>query len=567
LGKPVERIWAEWAGAKKELDSGTEAVREVSFGVGEEKKFYEIQTSYLSGIMSEHPNLLIILRDTTERKRAEAALRESEARYRTLFDNANDALYLHDRTGRLLDVNNVACERIGYSREELLKMSLKDINSPEAAALIPQHMQETHERGQSIFESQEIKRDGSSFPVEVSVRPLSYKGDSVMLGISRDITERKHLEENLRQYSEHLEDLVEAKTADLTASARKYQLLVDNMADAIFTIDLKGNLTFLSPQTGEMTGYSLQQLHSMNIKDLIAPEDLPEVLRRLEERRGGASGLLPMQFGLVKADGTRLPIEVHTSLLYEGNMPVGVQGIARDITERKRMEERLATAKRLAAIGETTAMVGHDLRNPLQAISGALYLANKLVASKKVEDRREAMELLNTIDEQITYMDKIISDLQDYARPISIEASETSLADLIRDTAGNARVPESVNVSLVLPNDVSNVILDRTLFRRVLTNLIVNAVQSMPQGGKLTITAYKEGESLTVIVQDTGVGIAQENLAKIFSPFFTTKAKGQGLGLSVCKRLAEAQDGTITVKSELGKGSAFTFTIPTKPHR
>ena len=117
------------------------------------------------------------------------------------------------------------------------------------------------------------------------------------------------------------------------------------------------------------------------------------------------------------------------------------------------------------------------------------------------------------------------------------------------------------------PGGVSKIILDRTLFRRVLTNLIVNAVQAMPQGGKLTITASKEGESLTVTVQDTGVGIAQETLARIFSPFFTTKAKGQGLGLAVCRRLVEAQDGTITVKSELGKGSAFTFTIPTKPDR
>jgi two-component system sensor histidine kinase HydH len=111
------------------------------------------------------------------------------------------------------------------------------------------------------------------------------------------------------------------------------------------------------------------------------------------------------------------------------------------------------------------------------------------------------------------------------------------------------------------------VVVDSALLRRVLTNLIVNALQAMPGGGKLIITASKEGESLTVTVQDTGVGIAEENLARIFSPFFTTKAKGQGLGLAVCRRLVEAQDGTITVKSEFGKGSAFTFAIPTNQDR
>lgn len=108
--------------------------------------------------------------------------------------------------------------------------------------------------------------------------------------------------------------------------------------------------------------------------------------------------------------------------------------------------------------------------------------------------------------------------------------------------------------------------LDSVLFRRVLTNLVVNAVQAMPQGGKLTITASNEGESLTVVVQDSGVGIAQDSLARIFSPCFTTKAKGQGLGLAVSKRLVETQKESITVKSEVGKGSMFTFTIPiTKP--
>jgi signal transduction histidine kinase len=105
--------------------------------------------------------------------------------------------------------------------------------------------------------------------------------------------------------------------------------------------------------------------------------------------------------------------------------------------------------------------------------------------------------------------------------------------------------------------------LDPALFRRVLTNLILNAVQAMPKGGKLTITGSRKGESLAVAVQDTGVGIAQENLGKVFTPFFTTKAKGQGLGLAVCKRLTEAQRGTINVSSEVGKGSTFTVTVPT----
>ena len=124
------------------------------------------------------------------------------------------------------------------------------------------------------------------------------------------------------------------------------------------------------------------------------------------------------------------------------------------------------------------------------------------------------------------------------------------------------KIPRSVKVTVNVGDGLSNVRFDPALFRRVLTNLILNAVQAMPNGSKLTITGSKNEKSLTVAVHDTGVGVAPENLGKVFNPFFTTKAKGQGLGLAVCKRLVEAQGGTVNVSSETGKGSTFTVTVP-----
>lgn len=243
--------------------------------------------------------------------------------------------------------------------------------------------------------------------------------------------------------------------------------------------------------------------------------------------------------------------------------PIEVNGYWIDITERKRMEDALLKSQRMAAIGETTAMVGHDMRNPLQAMTGALYLAKKLSRSERVEGRKEAVELLDTIDDQILYMDKIVSDLQSYAGPVEAEPVETNLPNLVREVISNAHVPGNVETHVEVQEDLSSVMVDRTLLQRVLANLIINAVQSMPKGGNVTVTAYKEQESVTVTVEDTGEGIARENLENIFNPFFTTKAKGQGLGLAVCKRLVEAQNGTITVTSEVGKGSTFTLKIPT----
>jgi signal transduction histidine kinase len=255
--------------------------------------------------------------------------------------------------------------------------------------------------------------------------------------------------------------------------------------------------------------------------------------------------------------------------------------VLRNITERRRMEaeldrytkhleelveertRRLREVERLAAIGQTTAMVGHDLRNPLQAMVSTLYLARKKLPSPSYEKSREVAKLLDPLDEHISYMDKIVSDLQDYAGSLTIEPIETNLPDLIRDVLSTAKIPGTVTVSVVVQGELTRIVVDPALMRRVLSNLITNAVQAMPQGGELTIGTSKNPGAISISVQDTGEGIARENLEKLFNPFFTTKAKGQGLGLAVCKRILEAQGGKITVKSEVGRGSTFTVEIPT----
>jgi len=199
----------------------------------------------------------------------------------------------------------------------------------------------------------------------------------------------------------------------------------------------------------------------------------------------------------------------------------------------------------------------------LQGMTGTLYLAKRMITSEKAEDRKEAVGLLDAIDDEIRYMDKIVSDLQNYARPVGTELVETSLPDLVRAAVSDVQIPRNVEVTVNVEAGLSNVELDPALFRRVLTNLILNAIQSMPKGGGLTIIGLTEDGSLTVAVRDTGVGIPPENLGRVFTPFFTTKARGQGLGLAVCKRLMEALGGTIAVTSRLGEGTTFTLKIPT----
>ncbi|MEM3562475.1 MAG: MEDS domain-containing protein [Candidatus Jordarchaeaceae archaeon] len=255
-----------------------------------------------------------------------------------------------------------------------------------------------------------------------------------------------------------------------------------------------------------------------------------------------------------------------------------------DITERRKMEDelrryseqleelveertrKLRTAERMAAIGETAAMVGHDLRNPLQVIVGSVYLAKqriKAISSPDLKKRKyELGEILQTIEDQIDYMNKIVSDLEDFARPVQPQLVETNLKQVISDTLSNITIPQNIETHIEIEKEFPILMVDPMMMKRVFSNLITNAIQAMPKGGKLTIKASKNKETLSIEISDTGEGIPEENLPKLFQPLFTTKSKGQGLGLSVCKRLVEAHGGNITVKSKLGEGSTFTIKIP-----
>jgi signal transduction histidine kinase len=230
---------------------------------------------------------------------------------------------------------------------------------------------------------------------------------------------------------------------------------------------------------------------------------------------------------------------------------------------------KLKDAERLAAIGETAGMVGHDVRNPLQTITSSVYLAKEEV--KLLSDHAKKAELtesLDTIEEQVSYINKIVSDLQDFVKPLNPKIEEVDLRNLVKVAFLSSAIPENVKVLILIEEDLPQLVVDRYLIKRVLINLITNAVQAMPDGGALTVNAtYEKGMAL-INVEDTGLGIPEENWNKIFKPLFTTKSKGQGFGLSVCKRLVEAHDaGSITFESEVGKGSKFMIKVPTKARR
>jgi len=212
----------------------------------------------------------------------------------------------------------------------------------------------------------------------------------------------------------------------------------------------------------------------------------------------------------------------------------------------------------MAAIGETATMIGHDIRNPLQVIFNTLYLAMKKIEGMhaSIEEKNQLKTLLEKIHRQADYINRMILELQDYTKGITAELVNVDLRELLLETLSLITIPEKIDVTLNIGDDFPKILADPLLMKRIFINLIKNAIEAMPKGGKIRINATIKGGNAIIQVEDTGRGIPKEDMKKIFRPFFTTKPKGLGLGLAVCKKLIEAQGGKITVESPNQKVNA-----------
>ncbi len=223
----------------------------------------------------------------------------------------------------------------------------------------------------------------------------------------------------------------------------------------------------------------------------------------------------------------------------------------------------LLDAESLVAIGKTAGMVGHDIRNPLQAITSDIYLAKSgLSYFPENEEKKDVKESLDSIEKNVEYINKIVSDLQAFAKKEEPQFATVNVEKMIQEVLSTTNIPEHIAVSVSMEKGFPTLVLDESYLKRILTNLISNAVQAMPTTGKLTISALRQNDKAVISVEDNGMGIPEELKNKMFKPLFTTKAKGQGFGLAVVKKLTEAMHGTVTFESKNGKGTKFILLFP-----
>ena len=497
-------------------------------------------------------------RDVTERKRIEESVRCERDQAQQYLDTAEVLMVVLDPSGRITRLNRKGCEILGVQQEQILGLDWFE-------QFVPYHAQQKAREGFVRIIAGEIgpfrrhqnpvlTARGEERDMEWHNALLTDATGTIIgtLSSGTDVTERNRI------------------GAALERSERKYRELVQGVNNVILQTDLQGTITFANKYGLQLFGYADAELVGRKFIDTLLPAmDRADAAFAsfINELQDAPRGYIQTVSENVTKEGRGLWIEWMCTALFDakGNF-AGVLGAGIDITSRLEAEKALKSVERFAAIGETAAMVGHDLRNPLQAIRFAIDLQKKKGALNPSElrgdtDWANVGRLCNLIDEQVRYMDKIVGDLQAFAQPLEPEHATIRAVDLITLTLASMRVPEKVHVTTSIPDDLS-LYLDPQLMQRVFINLILNAIQAMPEGGTLAITAATSDGAVFITVEDSGVGIRDDIKDKLFSPLFTNKAKGTGLGLAVCKRIVELHDGTIIVESNEGRGARFVLKLP-----
>jgi PAS domain S-box-containing protein len=395
--------------------------------------------------------------------------------------------------------------------------------------------------------------------------PLQDANGSVwgLLGFARDMTELKRAGDELKRYRDQLEEIVQQRTAQLIESRQLLDKTFASLRDAILIIDTNTDqIVDCNPSATKIFGYSRKEMLGRTTTFLhVDKESFLDYQHRLAtalERDGFLS--LP-EFQMKRRTGQTFPTELGVVPLEDDQgARFGWVTVVRDITERKRMEQYVLRTERLAAMGRLAAALAHEINNPLHGIASSLEL---VLDFPLTEHRRR--QYLHAVQREIQRLRALSNRILDFARPPKIEQRFTHVPHIVRHalTLADKQLRESrIRVDTQLPNDLPFVLASPDQLTQVFLNLIINAIEEMPDGGELRITARQVQDCLELTFSDSGPGISPELMPLIFEPFYTTKADGTGLGLAISHSIVQQYGGTISARKASGGGAIFTVTVP-----
>ncbi len=494
-----------------------------------------------------HTKRLSLSRDLS-RQHAEE-LRLSEEQHRSILQTAMDGFWLVDMRGNLLKVNESYCHMSGYSEQELLTMTVPDLEAVESEADTAEHIKKVIAQGSDRFESRHLRKDGSIFDVEISVQ-LQRLEEVRMVVFLRDITERKHVEKELKERHGLLIGVMEGTT------------------DAVFVKDIESRYIIVNEATVKAMGKSVNEIIGKNDIEIFSLEAGRQLMETDNKIMSEGKTQTVEEYTIT---GNVRRLWQTTKGVYrdaEGTV-AGIFGIARDMTERRQLEEERQKSHKLESIGILAGGIAHDFNNMLAAIRNNVYLS-----MIHMDRKDKSYENLESAEKIIARATNLTQQLLTFSRGGAPIKKTSSIIELINESTEFVLKGSNVKCEYNKADNLWLAEVDEGQMSQVIHNLILNAAQSMPKGGAIKISTenselgsdtdlpIQEGRYVKIVIQDQGIGISEENLKSLFDPYFTTKEMGRGLGLSVVYSIIKNHVGHISVESEIGTGTTFTIYLP-----
>jgi two-component system sensor kinase FixL len=472
----------------------------------------------------------------------ETELRAAEDRYKTLVELNPDALIVNSNK-KIVYANNAALRLFGAeSLNELLGRSPFDFVDPNARAEVEQLYQRILATGQPNPPTIQPRRrlDGSRVYVEAVAAPLIWEGDKAVQVIMRDITEQRKAERSLRG-------------------------LIETTQDAVISIDRQARIVMFNPAAEKIFGYSKAEVAGEKINMLMAEPYVGEhdgYIARYE--RTGE----PRAIGRIRTvtarrkSGEIFPIELSVTQVATGE-EVNYAAFIRDISEKVKLQNQAVESERLATIGTMAAKFGHELGNPLNGMSLTIQLLEQRLKRQSNSADEQTFSILTRLKGEISRLKLLLQDFRSLSRKETYNFQSTTLAALVSE-AIEIELPryaeQKIEVVSTFSTDLPKVTVDIDKMKQVILNLSKNAVEAMPSGGRLSFSGSVTNGTVTLSISDTGAGIP--TAIDIFEPFFTTKSFGTGIGLTIVRQIVQAHGGSISYRSEPGKGTTFAIDLP-----